>query len=200
LAHSLYLQPTLAPHTTSRIPVPCTCLQCISFGLGFLFKTPVPPCYDTRLPSDKTLLPKDQKRLYPQRILYIHGIFSFRFYSSNTGITADIAHYCNDSGFASQPQSLRKLAMSHLIGSSSTDPSSSPIINANGSPNLKGRPIPNPRYHDGSLLPPAAASWSSALKDLGDFEIGSGPRPTGMHYDSPYSRSIPSTAPGSPRM
>ncbi|KAK3988137.1 putative 6-phosphofructo-2-kinase [Cladorrhinum sp. PSN332] len=91
--------------------------------------------------------------------------------------------------------------MSHLIGSSAAAPAS-PAIHPNGSPNLKGaRPIPNARHYDGcGLLPPAAASWSSALRDLSEFEIASGPRPTGLHYDSPYSRSIPSTAPGSPRI
>ncbi|CAP70597.1 uncharacterized protein PODANS_3_6610 [Podospora anserina S mat+] len=87
--------------------------------------------------------------------------------------------------------------MSHIIGSSATAPSS-PSIRANGQ-----RPIPGAhQFHDG-LLPPAAASWSSALKDLNDFELSSShPTRPGFqqHYDSPYSRSIPSTAPGSPRI
>ncbi|KAK4183848.1 putative 6-phosphofructo-2-kinase [Podospora australis] len=85
--------------------------------------------------------------------------------------------------------------MSHLIGSSATAPSS-PSIRPNGQRAIPG--AQQQHNHDGFLPPPAAASWSSAF-NLNDFELASRPRP-GVHYDSPYSRSIPSTAPGSPRI
>lgn len=83
--------------------------------------------------------------------------------------------------------------MSRLIGTSATAPSS-PSIRANGQ-----RPIHHTHNYDGFLPPPAASSWSSALRDLNEFELASRSRP-GLHFDSPYSRSIPSTAPGSPRI
>lgn len=84
---------------------------------------------------------------------------------------------------------------SHLATSSV---SSSPSISSNGDqPSLAVRPP------DGPLPPPAMppphATLTHALKSLDGLEHSASllTRPT---YDSPYSRSISSTAPGSPRI
>ncbi|KAK3315300.1 6-phosphofructo-2-kinase-domain-containing protein [Apodospora peruviana] len=88
---------------------------------------------------------------------------------------------------------------SHLLAASTTAPSS-PTITSNAGSNA-GKQSPNGR-HDGGFLPPPAAPLVHALKSLHDLDPHTGPldRPHVPAYDSPYSRSIPSTAPGSPRI
>ncbi|KAK3387683.1 histidine phosphatase superfamily [Podospora didyma] len=75
-----------------------------------------------------------------------------------------------------------------LLASSATAPSS-PTISANGS-----HPHAAARFHDGLLPPAAGPALAHALRSLNDFD------PAKRTYDSPYSRSICSTAPGSPRI
>jgi 6-phosphofructo-2-kinase len=85
--------------------------------------------------------------------------------------------------------------MSHRMGAALSGPSS-PTIQANGDGNI------SEVHHLHGVLPPPALT--NALKTLKTAESGaSGPPnglPNGHHYDSPYSRSISSTAPASPRM
>ena len=95
--------------------------------------------------------------------------------------------------------------MSHpLMGSSASSPSS-PTIRANGEQDTEqkhngGRP------GAGALIRepvPSAPQWiSHALKTLDNYaSLTSRPEGTArVQYDSPYSRSRSSTAPGSPRM
>ncbi|KAL2016352.1 hypothetical protein VTK56DRAFT_3838 [Thermocarpiscus australiensis] len=95
----------------------------------------------------------------------------------------------------SQSQSLRRLAMSNLVGSSATAPCS-PTIRANGDHHSIGAPS-----HDG-LLPPPAAPLATALRSLNDLDSGAA-RPDRAHNGSCYPRTIasmPATAPGSPRI
>ncbi|KAK5661521.1 hypothetical protein OQA88_11425 [Cercophora sp. LCS_1] len=84
--------------------------------------------------------------------------------------------------------------MKSSLVASSTAPSS-PTINSleNG--------FGVPRHHE-TLLPPAAQpSLAHALRSLNDLNgMRPGMGPPAYPYDSPYSRSIPSTAPGSPRI
>lgn len=106
---------------------------------------------------------------------------------SATDTTANLASFYPDSSGAPQPQSLRKLAMSHLIGASATAPCS-PTIRANGD-----RRHADARLHDGMLPPPAAPSLSSALKALHNRDAD------GAQPNRPFAR-ISSTAPASPRL
>ena len=75
---------------------------------------------------------------------------------------------------------------------------SSPTIHANNGDghNEKAQP------YFGALPPPGAPALAKALKTLtSPGSVTSHPRThTGPQYDSPYSRSISSTAPASPRM
>lgn len=82
---------------------------------------------------------------------------------------------------------------SHLIASPQSVPSS-PTISSNG-----GKQSPTSRHY-GNILPPPA--FAHALKSLHELDSRTGPleKPQPIPYDSPYSRSIPSTAPGSPRI
>ncbi|KAK4216245.1 putative 6-phosphofructo-2-kinase [Rhypophila decipiens] len=82
---------------------------------------------------------------------------------------------------------------SHLVASTQSVPSS-PTISSNG-----GKQSPTSR-HDGNILPPPAVAH--ALRSLHELDSRTGPldKPQPVSYDSPYSRSIPSTAPGSPRI
>ena len=118
----------------------------------------------------------------------------------------DLVRFAAEEDTAGAPQSqtplsLRKLAMSHLMGAAlSANVTSSPKIHAangdgrNDSSNEKAQP----QY--GALPPPGAPALASALKTLTSMgSVTSHPR-TGVQYDSPYSRSISSTAPASPRM
>ena len=98
---------------------------------------------------------------------------------------------------------MRKLAMkSQLIASSSTTPpSASPIAIPQGQ-GEKSQHL-SVRSHDGHANTSAPSTLSHALKSLNDFDatmLAMKDRPQPVAYDSPYSRSIPSTAPGSPRM
>lgn len=125
-------------------------------------------------------------------------------YTSDT--TADIALFSQDprgtpqsptqppSQSQSRSPSLRKLAMSHLMGAASSAPTS-PTIHANG---VRHDADAHPLQH-GALPPPGVPSLTSALKSL-NFEPGVSQPSGGVLYDSPYSRSISSTAPTSPRM
>ena len=96
--------------------------------------------------------------------------------------------------------SLRKLAMSHLMGSafskiSAPAPTSHPADHGS-----------NEKVHHlhGALPPPGASALTNALKTLvtGDVRVANAGAGAGRGppYDSPYSRSISSTAPTSPRM
>ncbi|GAB1312984.1 6-phosphofructo-2-kinase [Madurella fahalii] len=87
--------------------------------------------------------------------------------------------------------------MSHLIGSSATAPPS-PKLRSNGEYHHDDA---RSRIHSGLLPPPGAPYWTSALKSLKDFgPLSRSDKDSFPHYDSPYSRSISSTAPGSPRI
>ena len=101
---------------------------------------------------------------------------------------------CQDCG----AQSLLKLAaMKSSLAASTTAPSS-PNITSNGE--AHGLAV---NRHDVLLPPPAPQpSLAHALRSLNDLNGGIRPftGPPSLTYDSPYSRSIPSTAPGSPRM
>ncbi|KAK4252062.1 6-phosphofructo-2-kinase-domain-containing protein [Corynascus novoguineensis] len=95
-----------------------------------------------------------------------------------------------------QPPSLRKLAMSHRMGAAVSDPSSPTSLASGDSHHAEGQQL-----H--SVLPPPALT--NALKESLKA-AGSGPPghpngvPNDLHFDSPYSRSISSTAPASPRI
>ncbi|KAK0635054.1 histidine phosphatase superfamily [Bombardia bombarda] len=81
---------------------------------------------------------------------------------------------------------------SQLLASSRTEPSSPTISSNSGKPN----PV---AHHDG-FLPPPAAPLAHALNSLNLDAMSAGDRLYSVAYDSPYARSIPSTAPGSPRI
>ena len=106
-----------------------------------------------------------------------------------------------DFGGFCAPSSLRKLAMiSRLVAAASNTAPSSPNLASNGPNGLVNRTIPR---H--ALLPPPAThhSFGIALKALPhDVDDGSQPStgPPSVTLETPYSRSMPSTAPGSPRM
>ncbi|KAL2265668.1 hypothetical protein VTJ83DRAFT_6768 [Remersonia thermophila] len=87
-----------------------------------------------------------------------------------------------------QHQSLRKLAMSHLMAASISNPPS-PTIAANG----VGHDVD---AHPPTLSPPALTHALRALEKSGPTL----PAANGLQYDSPYSRSLSSTAPASPRI
>lgn len=113
-----------------------------------------------------------------------------------TDTTADIlSPLSQDTAGAPQsttPPSLRKLAMSHLMGAA-LSANTSPTIHANGHG-------PDDKVHYGALPPPGAPALTNALKTLTTVDsVTSNPQPR-PNYDSPYSRSISSTAPASPRM
>ncbi|KAK0706825.1 6-phosphofructo-2-kinase-domain-containing protein [Lasiosphaeria miniovina] len=83
-----------------------------------------------------------------------------------------------------------------MIASSATAPSS-PNISANGP-----QPHGSGRSHDDLLPPPATPALAHALRSLHELDVNGQAldRPATTAYDSPYSRSIASTAPGSPRI
>ncbi|KAL2117073.1 hypothetical protein VTJ04DRAFT_9241 [Mycothermus thermophilus] len=96
-----------------------------------------------------------------------------------------------DSITAPQSDSLRKLAMSHLMGANLSSPPS-PTITANGlGHDVQVHPPSLP-----TLSPPALSHALKALKEAGPTL----PPANGLHYESPYSRSLSSTAPASPRI
>ncbi|KAH8888226.1 hypothetical protein GQ53DRAFT_749158 [Thozetella sp. PMI_491] len=87
---------------------------------------------------------------------------------------------------------------SQLVASSTnTPPSSSPTLAPNGD-----RPQLAVRTQDGQTPNSVAPTLAHALKSLNEFDTGVASRDRALQptYDSPYTRSIPSTAPGSPRM
>ncbi|KAK4240297.1 6-phosphofructo-2-kinase-domain-containing protein [Achaetomium macrosporum] len=91
--------------------------------------------------------------------------------------------------------------MSHLMGAAFSAPTS-PTIKANenrrnGEARLDHGALPSPGV---SLPPPGVPSLTNALRNLTTSEPGVSQAPGGVHYDSPYSRSISSTAPTSPRI
>lgn len=105
--------------------------------------------------------------------------------------------------------------MSHLIGASATTASSSPPIHANGDRRDGERPNAgahqnnnndnnnNNSSSNGRTLPSSGvASLTTALKSLSSLDSGApgSDKAPAVQYDTPYTRSIPSTAPGSPRM
>ncbi|KAL2179886.1 6-phosphofructo-2-kinase-domain-containing protein [Thermothelomyces heterothallicus CBS 202.75] len=104
-----------------------------------------------------------------------------------------------DAAVAPQSSSLtlRKLAMSHRMGATASDPSS-PTIQAIGDSHHGAEAHP---LH--SVLPPPALTnaLKESLRTAGAGQSGHPIGvPNGLHFDSPYSRSISSTAPGSPRI
>jgi 6-phosphofructo-2-kinase len=143
-----------------------------------------------------------------QASLQFKGLFSSSFQhphlrlSSSTTInrhttdtTADILPLHQDTAGAPQsttPPSLRKLAMSHLMGAA-LSANTSPTIHANGDGH-------DDKVHHGALPPPGAPALTNALKTLTTVDSVTSNPQTRPNYDSPYSRSISSTAPASPRM
>ncbi|KAL1840767.1 hypothetical protein VTJ49DRAFT_159 [Mycothermus thermophilus] len=93
-----------------------------------------------------------------------------------------------DTVTAPQPQSLRKLAMSHLMAATISNPPS-PTITANGVGH-------DAEAHPPTLPPPALTNALRVLEKSGSTL----PPAHGLQYDSPYSRSLSSTAPASPRI
>ncbi|KAK3343758.1 histidine phosphatase superfamily [Lasiosphaeria hispida] len=91
---------------------------------------------------------------------------------------------------------------SSLVASANSTAPSSPTINSNGISNGDHLSVTSRNYD--TLLPPPAAppSLAHALRSLYDYNAGSrySSGPPSLTYDSPYSRSMPSTAPGSPRI
>ncbi|AEO71681.1 uncharacterized protein THITE_2124399 [Thermothielavioides terrestris NRRL 8126] len=83
--------------------------------------------------------------------------------------------------------------MSHLMGAASSAPSS-PRIYANGN-----HPDGDVHFQHGALPPPGTSSLTNALKTL-NLDASVSHLPGSAQYDSPYSRSISSTAPTSPRI
>ena len=113
-----------------------------------------------------------------------------------------LSHSNSQSQAQSQQSSLAKLVMSTQVAASSPSSSSSPKSNPqNGEPASSLNPV----IHgpDGLLPPPSAPPvLAHAFKSLSEFDGVASlrerhPQPA---YDSPYARSISSTAPGSPRM
>lgn len=95
-----------------------------------------------------------------------------------------------------QPPSLRKLAMSHRMGAAVSDPSSPTSLASGDSHHAEVQQL-----H--SVLPPPALTnaLKESLKAAGSGAPGpANGVPNDLHFDSPYSRSISSTAPASPRM
>jgi 6-phosphofructo-2-kinase len=91
--------------------------------------------------------------------------------------------------------------MSRLMGAASSAPTS-PTIKSNenrrnGEAHLDHGALPPPGL---SLPPPGVPSLTNALRNLTTSEPGVPHPPGGVHYDSPYSHSLSSTAPTSPRM
>jgi hypothetical protein len=109
------------------------------------------------------------------------------------------------SGFC-PPASLRKLAMISRLAAaapnSNTAPSS-PNLAGNGPNGLVSRTVP--RHHDTLLPPPATTqppSFGNALRAL-QHDVDGGSQPSSQPSTGPPSvayGSMPSTAPGSPRM
>jgi 6-phosphofructo-2-kinase len=87
--------------------------------------------------------------------------------------------------------------MSHLMGStfSAFSAPASPRIKANEDAHSSE----NGHVH-GPLPPPGAPALTKALNTLKADDSVPPRLPNGPQYDSPYSRSISSTAPTSPRM
>lgn len=92
------------------------------------------------------------------------------------------------------------------MASAATTPSSPTIsVNAPTNGQQQNNNKDHEREHHDTLLPAPAVAFSHALRSLNDLDGGVGGIGfTGQHnpiaYNSPYSQSIPSTAPGSPRM
>lgn len=123
--------------------------------------------------------------------------------------SADLPSHEDFGRTSSPPESLRKLAIKgQLMASAATTPSS-PTISVQASTNRQQQDNQQPKAHEkehhDTLLPAPAVAFSHALRSLNDLDGGIGGFGfTGQHnpiaYNSPYSQSIPSTAPGSPRM
>ncbi len=94
--------------------------------------------------------------------------------------------------------SLRKLAMSHLMGSAFSKITSAPAHTSHPVDHGSNEKV---HHLHGALPPPGASALTNALKTLvtGDVRVANAGA-SGPPYDSPYSRSISSTAPTSPRM
>ncbi|KAK3493091.1 hypothetical protein B0T13DRAFT_41514 [Neurospora crassa] len=123
--------------------------------------------------------------------------------------SADLPSHEDFGRTSSPPESLRKLAIKgQLMASAATTPSS-PTISVQASTNRQQQDSQQQKAHEkehhDTLLPAPAVAFSHALRSLSDLDGGIGGFGfTGQHnpiaYNSPYSQSIPSTAPGSPRI
>jgi len=127
--------------------------------------------------------------------------------------TANFAFFFRYLAGVPQP-SLWKLAMNHFFGLSATAPSSPTVHTSNYVNGVNGGKHRDDGYSRATesptdekalpvLPPPSVPYWSQSLNNIEGNGINGGrfdkPIPS-RQYDSPYSRSLSSTAPGSPRI
>jgi hypothetical protein len=180
-------------------PDPCTPLATFFRSLWDFYSPGLLPSFMSRhsaLLSDRASPRLPSKGSNSLSYIHTHPSHPPRDRPDTTGTTADFEVFDQDSVGApqSQSQSLRKLAMSHLMGSAFSAPAS-PRIKANEN----GHSSENGHGH-GPLPPPGAPALTNALNTLNAPDAVPPRIPNGPQYDSPYSRSISSTAPTSPRM